>query len=159
MTYSRFLSSKYPKRMRVLFQFGGSPVGSSEDGRRPIVLLAGELEVVDVDVVVGAGDVHLELDPIDLRRRDVGLVRISPVGQLLHALERDDVLLPLGRQVQVRAEVVEAFGAHRAVRVGVHVWHLEPHLPGRALRPLRPEGDPGVPVSYTHLTLPTIYSV
>src|SRR5450432_4609584 len=69
-------------------------------------LLADELEIVDVDVVVGAGDVHLELDPVDLGRRDLPLEGISPTDQLLHLLEGEHVLLPLVGEDHVGAEVV-----------------------------------------------------
>ena len=62
------------------------------------------------------------------------LARRAPVGHLLHALEGEDVLLPLGGQVDVGAEVVEALGADAAVGIRVHVRHLEPHLAGRVLR-------------------------
>src|SRR5580704_4387741 len=129
MTYSRLLSSKYPKRI-------AGPLFSKA------VLLAEELQVVDVDVVGGAGDVDLELDAVELRRRDVRLVGRAPVRQLLHALERKAVELPVVGEDDVRPEVVEALGADAAVRIGVRVRHLQPHLPGRVGPLLGPERDP-----------------
>ena len=101
--------------------------------RWPPALLADELQVVDEDVVVGGRDVDLELDAVDLRRRDVRLARAAPARHLLHRLPREDVLLPLGGQVQVAAEVVEALRADAAFRIGVRVRNLEAHLARRVL--------------------------
>src|SRR5262245_9969662 len=98
MTYSRLSSSKYPKRMVVALRSLGW-------------LVTNELHVVDVDVVVGAGDLDMPLQAVDLVGRDVRLAGRAPPGQLAHRLEWHDVLLPLGREGEVGAEVVEALRA------------------------------------------------
>src|SRR5436189_4757144 len=50
-----------------------APAAIAAVKRRSVMpaLLADELQIVDVDVVVGGRDVDLELDAVDLRRRDV----------------------------------------------------------------------------------------
>src|SRR5438105_652239 len=93
--------------------------------------LADEAEVIDVDVVGGAGHVDLPLHAEHLARVDVGLARLTPALHLLHVLEGEGVAGPLLGELQVHAEVVEALATDAAFRIGVAVRHLQADLIGR----------------------------
>ena len=74
---------------------------------------ADEPQVVDPDVVGGARDVDLKLDAVELGGADLRLARHAPARQLLQRRPGEDERLPLGRQGEIGAEVVEALARRR----------------------------------------------
>src|SRR5688572_20372241 len=114
-------------------------------------LLAGEeLDVVEQEVE-RTSRFDLEAHRMDLGGIEIAGARIAPAVFLCHRAEEHRVLLPLGRQRDVAAEMVPASGADAAFGVRVAVGQLEANRTGRLLGDLGPEGHADVARSVVRL--------
>jgi cyclohexadienyl dehydratase len=87
---------------------------------------ADQLDLVDPDVKIGVGRVDLPLNAVDVCRHD-GRELVAPASLLLHIREQDFMALPLGGELVVLAEVVEALPALVALWRGLHIGDLQAH--------------------------------
>src|SRR5687767_10127834 len=113
------LARSHPRRCASGTKRNGAPIRAARCPGRPSASARRELKVVDPDVVVPALVVHMELNTRERARIDRGDFGRTPALLLAHLGPGHHEVLPLVREGEVDAKVVEALAADTAGWIGI----------------------------------------